>query len=168
MNSGPQGRVKVVVMGVSGSGKTTLGRLLAGALQAEFLDADDFHTPQAKAEMARGQALTDAERAPWLARLASALRSRERAVLACSALKREYRDVLRVGGVHFIFLDVPESLLRARLSQRRGHYAGVNLLASQLSTLEAPQPDETDLTTLAVGAHDAPGALLTRALKELP
>ncbi len=158
---------KIVVMDVAGSGKTTLGRELAASLQAEFLDADDFHTPQARARMARGEALTDADRAPWPARLAAELQARTRVVLACSALKQTYRDVLRAGPVRFIFLDLPEEVLQARLLERQGHYAGAGLLASQLATLERPTRAETDVTTLAISESSTPATLLERALKAL-
>lgn len=116
--------LRVVVMGVSGSGKTTLGRALGAALHAPFLDGDDYHTPQARERMHAGHGLTDADRAPWLARLRAELDAQGRVVLACSALKRTYRDELRAPGTRFLYLDVPESLLAARLRQRPGYYAG--------------------------------------------
>ena len=93
---------RVIVMGVSGSGKSTLGRALGAALHAPFLDGDDYHTPQARARMHAGHGLTDADRAPWLARLRAELDAQGRVVLACSALKRTYRDALRAPGTRFL------------------------------------------------------------------
>lgn len=117
--------------------------------------------------MARGQALTDADRAPWLARLRSELEARPAVVLACSALRRAYRDALRLPELSFLFLNVPESLLRARLEVRAGHYADGALLPSQLATLELPGPDEGDVLTLEVTATDTPADLARRALAAL-
>jgi gluconokinase len=136
-----------VVMGVSGAGKTTVGRLLARRLGSEFLDADDFHSPANRAKMASGVALSDVDRAPWLEALAGALEARARAgrsaVLACSALKRSYRDRLRVGpAVRFVYLRVAIDVLRRRLAQRTGHYFRPELLTSQLEVLEEPSDAE--------------------------
>ena len=127
----------VVVMGVSGAGKTTIGRALAEALGWPFVEADDLH-PQANVDkMRRGEPLDDADRAPWLARVADQMRTLGDGVVACSALKKAYRDRLRVRpDVRFVLLDVPQELLQARLAQRRGHYMPPSLLASQLATLE--------------------------------
>lgn len=141
--SGVTARV-VVIMGVEGSGKTTVGRMLAQALGWEFHDADDFHTPQAKIKMAAGIALTDDDRRPWLQELreliARQLASDRRMVLACSALKQSYRDVLTVDRVRqaCVYLRGDVELIRERLRKRSGHYAGVSLLASQFEALEEP------------------------------
>ncbi|WP_229780996.1 gluconokinase [Deinococcus arenae] len=159
--------LRVVVMGVSGSGKSTLGRALGAALHAPFLDGDNYHTPEARERMHAGYGLTDADRAPWLARLRAELDAQGRVVLACSALKRTYRDALRAPGTRFLYLDVPEALLAARLRQRPGHYAGADLLPSQLATLEAPQPGEHDVLTLPVTPATTPTDLLARALTAL-
>ena len=127
-------------MGVAGSGKTTIGHLVAERLGAPFVDADDLHSPEAKAEMHAGHPLDDAERAPWLARVSAAVRDLGDGpvVLACSALKRSYRDALRDGidDLTFVDLDVDRATLEQRLEHRAGHYAGVDLLPSQLATLE--------------------------------
>ncbi|UBV43368.1 gluconokinase [Deinococcus taeanensis] len=163
MTSNPGEPQRLIVMGVSGSGKTSVGEALAAALHTTFLDADNYHTTEARARMHAGQALTDADRAPWLARLRQHLCGHGRLVLACSALKRAYRDELRVPGVQFLFLDVPELLLRDRLQRRTGHYAGVSLLDSQLTTLQRPGPDEPDVHTLPVSAGDTTAALVRRA-----
>jgi gluconokinase len=164
--------MRVVVMGVSGSGKTSVGLELSARTGWPFLDGDDFHTPEARRKMARGEALTDADRVPWLARLRAELEARPDMVLACSALRRAYREALRtpelpLSSQHFLFLNVPEPLLRARLEARAGHYADETLLPSQLATLEPPGPDEPDVLTLDVAARDTPADLARRALDAL-
>lgn len=130
-------------MGVSGSGKSTVGRLLADELGWAFADADDFHPPANRAKMAAGQPLDDADRAPWLAALADLLRDHlARAaplVLACSALKRAYRDRLAVSPeVAFVHLQGDPALIAARLAGRADHFMPAALLGSQLAALEPP------------------------------
>jgi gluconokinase len=138
-----QGKV-VIVMGVAGSGKTTIGRLLAASMGCAFFDADDYHSENNKRKMSRGEALTDEDRAPWLAGLRElvigTLAREGCAVLACSALKQRYRELLRVhpARVALIYLRAGAALLEDRLRQRVGHYATVSLLESQLATLEEP------------------------------
>ncbi len=131
---------RIVVMGVTGSGKTTIGRIVAARLDAPFLDADDFHSEDAIAKMHAGHPLTDADRAPWLQRMHAALRDvgDGPVVLACSALKQEYREALRVGiaPLTFVVLDVDPATLAHRLAARTDHFAGTALLPSQLATLE--------------------------------
>jgi gluconokinase len=130
----------VVLMGVAGSGKSTVGPRVAERFGVPFFDADDFHDAAAKAQMAAGFPLDDETRRPWLGRLHALLVEREEtgAVLACSALKRSYRVILADGmpGVRFVALVAPPEVLAARLAGRHGHYAGPNLLASQLATFE--------------------------------
>jgi gluconokinase len=147
----------VVVMGVTGVGKTTVGRLLAARLGAAFLDADDFH-PQANVEKMRaGTPLTDDDRWPWLARLNEALREHaargDSVVLACSALKAAYRDVLLrdLPAARLVHLRGDRALVAERLAARRGHYMNPGLLDSQLATLEPP----ANAVEVEVGA--APG-----------
>lgn len=135
----------LVVMGVSGCGKSTVGTALAQALRVEFVEGDAFHPPENVARMAAGVALTDADRAPWLRRLAAhiAQAAPRGVVVSCSALKRSYRDTLRGGHtVRFVWLDAPRAHLEARMATRTGHYMPASLLASQLATLEPPQSDE--------------------------
>jgi gluconokinase len=135
----------VIVMGVAGSGKSTVGAALAAALGWRFVDADAHHLPGSVAKMARGEALTDADRWPWLDRLraiiVAALAADESLVLACSALKAAYRARL-VGGdaqrVRFVHLTGTPELLRTRLARRAGHFMKPDMLASQLATLEPP------------------------------
>ena len=134
----------VVVMGVTGAGKTTVGRLLARELGGDFLDADDYHPAANVAKMRAGQALTDDDRRPWLARLNEVLRAyaarSARVVLACSALKASYREQLVAGlpDSRIVYLRGPKALIAARLEARRGHYMNPALLDSQFAALEEP------------------------------
>lgn len=141
----------VVVMGVSGVGKTTLMHALAQRLGIEAVDADDLHPAANREKMAAGVPLTDADRAPWLAavaaRLAEAVAMKHGVVLACSALRRTYRDQLRAAAptIRLVHLVAAEPLLHARMQARDGHFMPVSLLASQLAALEPPAPDEQAL-----------------------
>ena len=151
-----------VLMGVSGSGKTTVGRILAHELAWPFYDADDFHPPANLEKMHRGLALTDADRAPWLDALHAHLQqlagAGHSAVLACSALKRAYRDRLRaqIDAVRFVYLRGDASLIRLRLARRSGHFMPIDLLQSQLDTLEAPAD------AIAVDIDDPPEQIAAR------
>lgn len=137
-------------MGVAGAGKSLVGRAFAHAIGVPFVDGDDFHPPANVARMAAGIPLGDADRAGWLELLAARLaRARDEGtglVLACSALKRSYRDRLRAGAapapVQIIHLAGPRALIADRLAHRAGHFMPPALLDSQLDTLEAPLPDE--------------------------
>jgi gluconokinase len=135
----------VILMGVSGVGKTTVGPLLAKALDAEFAEGDSYHSTANIEKMRRGIPLDDEDRRPWLETLSAEigrwLAEERTIVLACSALKQAYRDILVAGrrGVHLVHLVGEEALLRSRLAQRRGHYMPPSLLASQLATLEHPK-----------------------------
>jgi gluconokinase len=138
------GAVIVVVMGVSGSGKSVVGQALAADLGWPFFDGDDFHPAANVAKMAAGTPLTDADRWPWLDRLASdmgAIDGRgENAVLACSALRQAYRDrISRAGNVRFVHLAGDHDTIAARLAARSHHYMPPTLLASQFATLEPPR-----------------------------
>ena len=145
-------------MGVCGSGKSTTGAALAAHLGFDFLEADDFHTDASKAKMAGGTPLTDEDRAPWLASLAARLRDAATAlrpcVLACSALKRRYRDVLRGGDplLQVVCLASSREAVAARLAARTGHYMSPALLDSQLSILEPPQCTDERALILDDGA----------------
>ena len=136
-----------VVMGVSGCGKTTVGKALAAQLDCPFYDGDDFHPPQNVAKMASGIPLDDVDRHPWLARLHDLLAGHvvrgETAVLACSALKKKYRNQLQVNNqTCFIFLQGSFDLIWARMQTRKDHYMKAEMLQSQFDTLESPGPDE--------------------------
>lgn len=139
--------VHIVVMGVSGSGKSTIARRLADELGLEMAEADDFHPPANIAKMSGGEPLTDEDRWPWLEALARWTADRRAAgtstVLACSALRRSYRDVLRapVPDTYFLHLHGSEALLRERMSARE-HFMPPALLRSQFDTLEPLEPDE--------------------------
>ena len=147
----PSRATMVVVMGVSGSGKSTFGAALAEALGARFLDADDLHPPANRQKMATGTALDDDDRRPWLdavaAWMAERIRTGQPGVVACSALRRRYRDRLRAAGagVRFVYLAVPRAELEARM-RSRVHFMPVTLLASQLAALEPPDADEAACT----------------------
>jgi len=135
-------------MGVAGSGKSLIGSALAHALGVEFLEGDDFHTAQSIEKMSAGVPLTDDDRAGWLQTLALRLRTADETgsgvVIACSALKRSYRDILRGGApdTRFIFLTGPREVIAQRLGNRGGHYMPASLLDSQMDTLEEPSYDE--------------------------
>lgn len=140
----------VVVMGVSGTGKTSVGELLAARLGADFVEGDQHHPAANIAKMSAGVPLTDEDRMPWLATLAR-LVARNHAqgtstVLACSALRRRYRDVLRsavpAGSLFFVHLHAPHETLRERMSLRTKHFMPPSLLQSQLDTLEPLEKDE--------------------------
>ena len=138
-------------MGVTASGKSALGEALAAAAHVTFQDGDDLHPPANRAKMARGEPLDDADRTPWLAAVAGWMASHPHDVVACSALKRSYRDRLRQGDplARFVLLDPPEPVLRGRLARRKGHFMPAALLASQLATLEPPDSDEDALVIAA-------------------
>lgn len=143
----------MVVMGVAGSGKTTVGEVVAERLDARFLDADSVHPDENVAKMAAGEPLTDEDRWPWLHRLADELAGADRIVVACSALKRRYRDVLRTAGdVRFVFLDVNRDTAHERTERRSGHYMGSGMVASQFEALERPDADEADVAVIDAGA----------------
>ncbi|MGH8145229.1 MAG: gluconokinase [Rhodanobacteraceae bacterium] len=161
----------VVVMGVSGCGKTTIGRALAVRLGWRFRDGDEFHSPANIKKMRIGKPLDDADRAPWLAAIARWMDARSRegvpAVVACSALKRRYRDFLRDQrpNVWFLYLRVPRSELKRRLQTRDHPYMPASLLESQLRGLE--EPDSREPRTIAVDAAGDVKAVMESALREL-
>jgi gluconokinase len=144
----------VVLMGVSGSGKTEVGTRLARALGGEFAEGDDYHPPANVEKMRSGVPLDDGDRQPWLETLSREignwLDAGRAMVLACSALKQRYRDILKAGrpGVRFVHLAGDPALIRARLAGRRGHYMPASLLESQLAALEEPD----DAITVSIDA----------------
>jgi gluconokinase len=157
----------IVVMGVSGSGKTTVGRLLAEALHAEFVEGDGYHPPENIEKMRRGIPLEDADRWPWLAILSAEidrwLAAGSTMVLACSALKQRYRDILAKGrsGVRFVHLEGDKALIRLRLDRREGHYMPAVLLDSQFAALEPPADS---VTVDVAGTPEAIAAEIVQAL----
>ena len=138
----------VVLMGVSGSGKSTIAEALANHIGWRCEDGDRFHPASNVAKMSAGQPLTDEDRWPWLKAIADEIDrlcgKEQRAVFACSALKRAYREVLVHGrdDVRIVFLDGSQALIAARLAARKGHFMPPGLLDSQFRTLERPAPDE--------------------------
>ncbi len=141
----------VVVMGVSGAGKSVVGACLAERLGAPFVDADALHPPENIAKMSAGLALTDADRAPWLAEVAAVIAGWRDAgtggVMACSALKRAYRDALSAPGVRLVYLAETPASVEDRLARREGHFMPASLLPSQFAALDAPAPDEEAFTS---------------------
>ena len=148
--------LRVIIAGPCGCGKTTVGRELAAVLGLPFIEGDDLHPAENVAKMKRGEALDDADRAPWLTKIRAAVgTSTEGAVASCSALKQMYRDAL--GPVRIVLLDVPEAVARERVEKRSGHYMPASLVASQYAALELPA---LDCRTLVFDGTLAPSALV--------
>ena len=157
--------MRVVVMGVASSGKTTVGARLADRLGARFVDADDLHPPANIDKMSAGQPLDDDDRWPWLERVRDELCSGQPTVVACSALTRRYRDVLReAGSVQFVFLDLDAATARQRAENRIGHFMGTGMIASQFEALEPPS-GEPGVTV--VNARNDIDAIVEEALTAL-
>jgi carbohydrate kinase (thermoresistant glucokinase family) len=137
-------------MGVSGGGKSTVAGLLAGKLGWDLAEGDDMHPAANIAKMAAGHPLEDADRWPWLARVAEWIRARTAVgrpgIVTCSALKRSYRDKLRGPSVVFVYLAGSRVLIARRLAARHGHFMPAALLDSQFAALEPPEPDEHAIT----------------------
>ena len=151
----------LVVMGVSGSGKSTIADKLAERIGWTYEDGDKFHPASNVAKMKAGHPLTDEDRWPWLRAIAAEIdrgcKAREHLVIACSALKRAYRDILVHGrsDVRIIFLDGTQQLIADRLAKRKGHFMPPDLLPSQFRTLEPPTPDENPVTVSIDASVDA-------------
>lgn len=158
-------------MGVSGSGKSTVGAALAERLGATFEDGDDLHSQANLDKMRAGVELTDEDRAPWLQAcadwLAEKVAAGEPAVLACSALKHSYRDLLRakVPDLQVVYLSGDRGLLESRLARRDHHFFPPSLLDSQLADLEPPGPDEDPIT---VSIQQPPAVLVNQIVQQLP
>jgi gluconokinase len=160
----------VVVMGVSGCGKTTIGKLLASRLHWKFEDADQFHPASNVDKMHKGIPLTDEDRWPWLDAIAAWIDKTRHAgrhgVIACSALKRRYRDVL-IGNradVRLVYLQGSETLIASRIATRREHFMPRSLLHSQFEALEEPGPDENPII---VSIESKPDAIVARIIAAL-
>jgi gluconokinase len=160
----------LVVMGVAGCGKSSVGRALADALGVSFVEGDSAHPPENIARMQAGIALTDADRAGWLATLArclaDAVQHGEHVVITCSALKRSYRDTLRGGDpdVFFVLLHGTRALIEQRMRERSGHFMPLSLIDSQFAALEPPAADER---AFAVDVGPAPSAIVAQVLAAL-
>lgn len=161
----------LIVAGVAGCGKSTVGTLLAKALHWPFADADLFHSPANVAKMRAGVPLTDQDRAPWLRACINWIDARVKAgesgVLACSALKRSYRDTLLSGHptAIVIFLAVSKEELTDRLTSRSAHFFPVQLMESQLDIMEPPEPDEKQVRTVV--AEGSPGQTVSKIIAML-
>lgn len=147
----------IIVAGVSGSGKSTVGALLAGRLGWPFSDGDQLHPPANIAKMQRGEPLTDQDRLPWLRAIGECMDEQisagGSAIVACSALKRSYRDLL-LGGrpdATIAFLQIDKEVAARRLAARHGHFFNPALIDSQFADLEPPRPDETGVVVVPVG-----------------
>ncbi|MEM6718689.1 MAG: gluconokinase [Bacteroidota bacterium] len=154
-----------VIMGVSGCGKTTVGKLLAESTGIPFVDADAFHPKENIQKMTNGIALTDGDRQPWLENLNQELKKRSQekgAVLACSALKERYREILAKGikSLQWIYLKGDFDLIQQRMQQRK-HFMDVNLLQSQFDTLEEPNYG------MHVSIQESPETLVTHILNKI-
>ncbi len=168
MNTAPS---VLIVMGVSGSGKTTIAALLAGRLGWEYEDGDDFHPPENVAKMHGGTPLTDADRRPWLASIAAWIDATRTAgrhgVVACSALRRAYRDIL-IGDrpdVRLVYLQGDKQLIAARQAARLNHYMPATLVDSQFAALEEPMPDEHPIV---VSVAPRPMDIVQAVVAQLP
>ncbi|HVY21040.1 MAG TPA: gluconokinase [Bauldia sp.] len=159
----------IVVMGVAGSGKTSVGEGIGRRLGIRFRDADEFHPSANVAKMSAGIPLDDADRWPWLDAIGKAIHDAgdESIVVACSALKRVYRDrIVKAAGrpIEFVFLDGSLATLRKRIGGRRGHFMPASLLDSQLATLERPTSDERVIT---VSIEQPVDQVVSRAIEAL-
>lgn len=161
----------IIVMGVSGAGKSSVGEALAAQLGANFIDADTLHPEANVKKMASGVPLTDDDRWPWLRLVGTKLSTgpENGTVIACSALKRSYRDAIRTAApaTTFILLHADTSALKERLAQRPGHFMPASLLTSQLDTLEDLQRDEHGLRVESAGGVDETVELIRHLMKQL-
>jgi gluconokinase len=156
----------VLVMGTTGAGKTTVGKILAARLRWTFLDADDFHSPDNIDKMHHGIPLTDADRLPWLEKIHTELQrqtqSGKNIVLACSALKQSYRDLLSSElDTRIVYLRGTYDLMRQRIEFRHGHFAGEDILAGQFADLEEPP------NALALEVSGSPQQLAAQVIASL-
>jgi gluconokinase len=157
----------ILIMGVAGSGKTKIGSLLAADLSWDFFDGDDFHPISNIRKMSAGLPLTDEDRYPWLDQLQvliSDLHAREKnGVLACSALKESYRQLLASGGedLELVYLKATPKLIKARLADRKGHFMPMELINSQFRTLEEPA------SAITIPAEWSPGRIIKAIRSEI-
>ncbi|MEQ5792779.1 gluconokinase [Muricauda sp. NFXS6] len=162
----PNGKTVIVVMGVSGSGKSSIGKLLSEKLSRPFYDGDDFHPKANVKKMSSGQPLNDEDRKEWLIALNKlAIEHRHKgAVIACSALKKNYRSLLRAGMgdcMMFVYLEGSFELIKSRLDKRKNHFMTAQLLQSQFDTLEAPSK------AITVSIDNTPAKMVREIIKKL-
>jgi carbohydrate kinase (thermoresistant glucokinase family) len=166
--------VVLVLMGVSGCGKTTVAEIIAQRLRWPFEEGDALHPPENVAKMHAGHPLDDADRAPWLARVADWVDARldagESGVITCSALKRKYRELIDRRGrdIEFVYLHGSRELIASRLAGRQGHFMPASLLVTQFATLEEPGPDEPAIRVEIGAAPEAIAAEIIDALGLAP
>jgi gluconokinase len=149
--------LRLVLMGVSGCGKSSVGEALSGLLGVPYVDGDGLHPTGNVAKMAAGVALEDADRWPWLDRVAGVLRDEAPVIVGCSALKRRYRDRIRAGAggaVRFAHLTGSRDLIWSRMAARTGHYMPISLLDSQFAALEPPE-GEADAFAVSIDQSTA-------------
>lgn len=161
--------LRVVIMGVSGCGKSSVGEGLAARLGVPYRDGDDLHPPQNVERMRAGVPLTDADRWPWLDRVADVLATEAPVIVGCSALRRSYRARIRAGAggpVRFVHLTGSREVILARMAARTGHYMPTSLLDSQFATLEPPGPEEAFAVDIDQPLEALIAAILPR-LKEV-
>ncbi|WP_029041939.1 gluconokinase [Cucumibacter marinus] len=159
---------RYVVMGVTGAGKSRIGAALADDIGASFVDGDALHPATNIAKMSRGEPLDDEDRAPWIKSVGETLAGADGPiVVACSALKRSYRDKIReiAGGTVFLFLDGSRDVLAGRIAEREGHFMPSELLDSQLRTLEPPEVDEKAFAVDVGQSAETVISILTKAVK---
>ncbi|WP_127137914.1 gluconokinase [Flagellimonas oceanensis] len=162
----PNGKTVIVVMGVSGSGKTEIGKLLSEKLSRPFFDGDDFHPEANVKKMSSGHPLNDEDRKEWLIALNKLAvdHKHKGAIIACSALKKNYRSLLRAGMgncMTFVYLDGSFELIKSRLEKRKGHFMPINLLQSQFDALEPPSK------AIIVSIEETPVKIVKQIMKEL-
>jgi len=165
-----------IITGPAGCGKTTVAQHLSEALGFPYVEGDDYHPESNRQKMSRGEGLADADRWDWLINLKEATLSHldtgaDGAIVTCSALKRKYRDVIRIARldnhevrVHFIYLRASKEVLKKRVAEREGHFMKSDMVESQFQDLEEPKPKEEDVVTLPVGVKDPASLTQQRAL----
>lgn len=154
--------LRVVIMGVSGCGKSSIGAAVSALMGVPYVDGDDLHPAANVAKMAAGIALSDADRWPWLDRVAAVLADQAPLIIGCSALKRTYRDRIRAGAagpVRFVHLSGNRDLIAGRMAARGGHYMPLSLLDSQFAALEPPGPEEALTVDIATALPDLVAAI---------
>jgi gluconokinase len=163
--------LRIVIMGVAGCGKSSVGAGLSARLGVPYRDGDDLHSAEAVEKMRAGVPLTDADRWPWLDRVAGVLSAEAPVIVGCSALRRAYRDRIRAGAgglVRFVHLTGAREVIAARMAARTGHYMPTTLLDSQFATLEVPGPEEALAVDIDQPLEALVGTILTQLNGDQP